>query len=168
PDFLPFEYDITTPFRAIGSLGFVIGKYGLVGVEYEYVDYSASDVSPKDDQFQSDFVDVNKTIQSKYAASHNFRIGGELRVDKLRFRIGGGMSGTPFASNVNTSDETDQSRININGGIGFRDKNFYFDTGYSFTQWGAFNGVYAINNVPVGVTSKYRDHRLMFTFGWNF
>lgn len=168
PDFLPFEYDITTPFRAIGSLGFVIGKYGLIGVEYEYVDYSASDVSPRDDQFQSDFVDVNKTIETKYTAAHNFRIGGELRVDKLRFRLGGGMSGTPFSSDVNTSDESDQSRININGGIGFRDKNFYFDTGYSFTQWGAFNGMYAINNTPVGVTSKYRDHRLMFTFGWNF
>jgi hypothetical protein len=168
PDFLPFEYDITTPFRAIGSLGFVIGKYGLIGMEYEYLNYASSDVSPRDDAFASDFIDVKKIIEAKYAASHNFRIGGELRYDQLRFRLGGGMSGTPFATEINTSSETDQSRININGGIGFREKNFYFDTGYSYTAWGAFQGIYAVNNTPVGVTQKYRDHRLMFTFGWLF
>lgn len=168
PDFIPFEYNITTPFRAIGSLGFVIGKSGLIGLEYEFVDYSSGDISPSDKSFESDFVAVNKSIQNKYTAAHNFRLGGEIRYNQLRFRLGGGYSGTPFASNINTSTETDLSRYNVNGGIGFREKNFYFDTGYSFTQTGSYSGIYQTGNDVTGVNLNTRDHRLMFTFGWTF
>jgi hypothetical protein len=168
PDFLPFEYDVTTPFRAMGSLGFVIGKYGLVGVEYEYLNYGSSDISPRDDAFQSDFINVNKNIEAKYAESHNFRIGGELRYNVVRFRVGGGISTTPFSNDVTTTDDTDQSRMNVNGGIGFREKNFYFDAGYSFTQSGAFQGVYAVDGKTTGVEQTTRDHRLLFTLGWSF
>lgn len=168
PDFIPFEYDITTPFRTIGSMGFVLGKYGVVGVEYEYVDYSRGDISPRDDAFAGDFAGANSDIKTKYTSSHNFRVGGELRYGELRFRLGGGMSGTPFSAAVTTTDETDQSRININGGFGLRKQNFYFDAGYSLTQSGAFSGMYALDNDVVGVTQKTNDHRLLFTFGWLF
>jgi len=60
------------------------------------------------------------------------------------------------------------SRYNINGGIGFREKNFYFDTGYSFTQTGSYSGIYQTGNDVTGINLNTRDHRLMFTFGWSF
>ena len=168
PDFLPFEYDITTPFRAIGSLGFIIGKYGILSAEYEFLDYSNGDISPRDDLFASDFIDINRDIQRKYTTAHNFRLGGELRYEKLRFRLGGAIYNTPFASNVGTDNDTDLSRYSINGGFGLREQNFYFDAGYSYTHSGSFQGVYAVNNAVTGLCQTTVDHRLMFTFGFNF
>jgi len=45
-----YEYDLTSPLRAIGSIGFQLGKVGLVDVDYEYVDYSTIKL---DDDFNS-------------------------------------------------------------------------------------------------------------------
>ena len=167
PDFLPFEYKIRTPFRFIGSLGIVIGKYGLLSTDYEYLNYSKADINPKDKAFKSDFVETNQTIKSRYTSAHNIRVGGELRYDKLRFRLGTAYYGTPFASGYNNSD-TDQSRLSFNGGIGVRNESFYFDIGYSYTKSGSFEGAYTTSDEIIGAEQTVLDHRLMFTFGFNY
>lgn len=167
PESLPFEYKINTPFRFIGSAAVIIGKYGIISCDYEYVNYSKSEINPKDKSFTSDFVEPNKTIANKYTSSNNFRIGGEARYNKLRFRLGTAIYGSPFASGYNTSSY-DQSRLSLNGGIGVREKNFYFDVGYSHTKSGMFEGVYETNDDLVGVKNTTFDNRLMFTLGFNY
>ncbi len=81
--FSQFEYELTTPFRTIGSLGFVFGPYGLLNVDYEYVDYMGLKFSPT-----IDFTDVNKQIGNSYGTQHAVRIGTEWRVNVLRLRAG--------------------------------------------------------------------------------
>ena len=167
PDFLPFDYNINTPFRAIGSIGLVLGKNGIIGAEYEYLNYSSSDISPKDKQFESSFVDANNTIKRRYTASHNFRLGGELRYEALRFRFGGSYYGTPFSNGYNDK-ETDQSRVCVNGGIGVREKNFYFDASYGYTISGSYEGVYSYENENIGVKQTTINNRVMVTLGFNY
>jgi hypothetical protein len=40
-----YDYTLVTPMRTIASLGFVIKKIGLVGVDYEFVDYPSASLS---------------------------------------------------------------------------------------------------------------------------
>jgi hypothetical protein len=35
-----FDYSVSTPFKATGSLAFIFKQYGLISVDYEYVDYT--------------------------------------------------------------------------------------------------------------------------------
>ena len=167
PDFLPFDYKINTPFRFIGSLGIIVGKHGLLDADYEYLNYRKSSINPKDKTFKSDFIESNQTIKSRYTSAHNVRVGGEVRYNKLRFRLGTAYYGTPFAKGYNNSD-TDQSRMSYNGGLGFRDENFYFDIGYSYTKTGSYEGVYATNDEVIGTKTNTMDHRLMLTIGFNY
>ena len=129
--------------------------------------YSKSSINPKDKTFKSDFIESNQTIKTRYTTAHNFRVGGELRYNKLRFRLGTAYYGTPFANGYNNSD-ADQSRMSYSGGLGFRNENFYLDIGYSYTKSGSYEGIYTTNNEIIGTKTSTMDHRLMFTLGFNY
>ena len=92
-----FDYRVTTPFRAIGSVGFVINKIGLINAEYEYVDYSYSQLHSTPNVFS----EVNTLIRSKYTSTGNLRVGGEVRLDPIAVRLGYALYGSPFKSNEN-------------------------------------------------------------------
>ncbi|MBK9317870.1 MAG: hypothetical protein IPM91_02825 [Bacteroidetes bacterium] len=115
PVFVPFDYNITTPFRVITSMGIIIGKQMAFNVDYEFLDYSQGRIRPVNRSFASDFTPVNKAMRSKYTASHNLRAGLEWRFEQLRFRAGGYYSTSPFESALRISDDTDLSRYGITG-----------------------------------------------------
>ena len=169
PDFIPFNYKVITPFHAIGSVAFILGKQGIISAEYEFTDYNMASLRVKDVGTGISFGDVNKTIKKKYAASHTVRLGGEIRADKFRFRLGGSYSTTPFAKGFNDNSNTDQSRYSVTGGFGFKNDNFYFDVAYAYSHKGSFFKQYTLNdgNEP-GITENVIDNRLMFTIGFDF
>ena len=108
-------------------------------------------------------------IKNIYTASHTIRLGGEYRYEKMRARLGGSYSTTPFASGYNADSKTDQSRYSVTGGFGFRGDNFYFDVAYAYSHKGSFFNQYTINKVPQGgITENLVDNRLIFTLGFNF
>lgn len=169
PDYIPFDYLIKTPFRAIGSLGFIAGKIGAVNLEYEYLNYGQARVNSVDNQFDSDFDPVNAAIRSKYTISHNFKIGAELRYDLYRFRVGASQSTTPFNTEFKGTTDTDLSRVSLTGGVGIKKKNYFIDVAYAHSTVGSFLRPYSMNNQVVnGITYNQIDNRVLFTFGWNF
>ena len=44
-----YEYKLKTPARYMASLGLVIGQIGMIGAEYQYVDYTTAKFSSKED-----------------------------------------------------------------------------------------------------------------------
>jgi hypothetical protein len=72
-----FDYQLITPFRAIGSIAFIIGKMGLVSADYEFVDYSDADLSSTDYGFSAE----NIAIKNNYTTASNIRVGTEWRVN---------------------------------------------------------------------------------------
>ncbi len=169
PTFIPFNYRLVTPFHALGSVAFVIGKQGLISAEYEFTDYNMAYFKVKDVGVDISFGDVNQTVKNKYGVSHAVRLGGEFRYDKLRFRLGGSYSTTPFAKGYVTSNETDQSRYSITGGFGYKMENFYFDVAYAYTHMGSFFKQYTLSDgTEPGITENRIDNRLMFTLGFDF
>lgn len=169
PIFLPFDYKVVTPFHAIASVAIILGKQGLISAEYEFTDYSQTYLKVKDPDIQFTFSDVNDTIRNIYTASHSIRLGGEYRYDKMRLRLGGSYSTTPFASGYNDNSKTDQSRYTVTGGFGFKSDNFYFDVAYAYSHIGSFFKQYSLSNgTEPGIKESLIDNRLMFTVGFNF
>ncbi|MBL7924757.1 MAG: outer membrane protein transport protein [Bacteroidia bacterium] len=169
PVFIPFDYNVTTPFRVLTSLALIMGKHGAFNVDYEFLDYSHGRIRPVDRSFSSDFNPVNNALRKKYTASHNLRAGIEFRADQLRFRAGGFYSTSPFVTALRASDETDLSRYGFTGGIGFREKKYFIDAAYSWSQQGSYLQPYTLNNQTTeGITFKQTDNRVLITVGFLF
>lgn len=120
-----FDYNLSTPMRAIASLGFVIQKMGLVGIDYELVDYSSANLSSSSYKY----FDENTNIRGKYTSASNIRLGTEWKLEPLSIRAGYAMYGSPYRTIVNN----DGSRTSYTAGIGFRENNFFMDFGYVYT-----------------------------------
>jgi hypothetical protein len=121
-----YRYHMATPFRAIGSVAVIIGKFGLLSGEYEFVNYNQARFYSTD---TSSFSGVNDEIKGKYTAPVNVRVGTEWRIMNLRLRAGFGYYGSPYQPGINTGEQ-----YVISGGIGYRDKHFFADAGYSWSQ----------------------------------
>lgn len=155
-----YDYTVTTPFRMIGSLGFVIKKKAVLNADYEYIDYTYAQLRSSPNVF----ADVNSTIRSKYTSTSNIRLGGEIRFDPLTFRLGYAMYGSPFK----TGDNSAADRNSYSAGIGFRDKNYFIDFGYVLTKYTESGYLYDPEVVKSSVRSSYKTSAFVLTMGVRF
>lgn len=160
-----YDYSLLTPFKAVGSVAFVIAKSGLISADYEFTDYAGARFDASD----ASFSEVNEAIRSKYTSTGNLRVGGEYRFDALSFRAGYGYYGSPFAANLKVTG-ADYSRTYYTGGIGIRDKNYFIDLGYVYSMGKEYFQPYTLlNNVPVeGSKNEIVNHNFTITFGVKF
>jgi hypothetical protein len=165
-----FDYNLTTPMRAIGSVAFIIGKMGLVSADYEFVDYSESSF----DASNSNFFNVNDLIQKKYTTSGNLKIGTEWRYENYSFRGGYAMYGSPFASEYKVTG-ADMSANCYSLGLGIRDHDYFLDFGYVLSQSTSYFQPYTLDNpyndpnlVVNGVKNKMSTNNFTFTLGVKF
>lgn len=157
-----FNYRITTPFKAIGSVGFIIKKIGILNVDYEYLDYSTAQLHPIQNE-PNVFSDVNTLIRSKYTETGNLRIGGEVRLDPIAFRLGYALYGSPFKNNENKN----ANRSSYTAGIGYRQDHFFIDFAYVLTKYNEFNYLYDSPNATI-VENSYKNSSFMFSLGLRF
>ena len=153
-----FNYSLVTPFRAIGSLGFIIGKRGIISADYEYVNYSQARLNATDDDFSS----ANKVIQSDYSSASNIRIGTEWRFEPFSVRAGYSYYGSPYNNNLN-----DGSRNSFSFGLGYKMEVFYLDLAYQFTQSKEKFYMYDAGFVNSSFNT-YRSGALLTTVGFKF
>ena len=154
-----FDYSLTTPFRAIGSLGFIINKYALLNVDYEYIDYTYAELNSA----QSVFGDVNSTIRAKYTSAGNLRVGGEARLDPISIRAGYALYGSPF----NGGENKGAKRTSYTAGVGFRENNYFIDFAYVLTKYTEYNYLYDSSNISP-VKNDHKSSSFMLTFGLRF
>lgn len=120
-----YDYTLTTPMRAIGSLGFVIKGKAIISTDYEFIDYSSGRLRAPGEEFFSQ----NQAVAGKYRATGNLRVGAEYRFKLFNLRGGYASYGNPFNSGVNTS-----KRESYTGGIGFRQENYFLDFAYVYSK----------------------------------
>lgn len=153
-----YDYHLTTPFRAMGSLAFIIGQYGLISADYEYVNYSQA-------RFNSDwdsYTDVNGQIKSDYQSWGNIRIGTEWRLSNFRLR-----GGFAYFSNPYTRGTQNSERIQASGGFGYRAKYFFADVSYVWTRMNQDYYLYDPSMVnPAAIT--YNTNTVYTTIGFRF
>lgn len=129
-----FEYKISTPWRAIGSIGttYRVGEIrGFINADVEYLDYTNANyngtayVSSAEEQLWTN--EVNRNILDKLGNATNLRIGTEFGYKNLRLRAGYSFEQSPFNADKERNNKT-------SFGIGFREDRFFIDLGFRIAQ----------------------------------
>jgi hypothetical protein len=120
-----YSYKIKTPMRLIGSLGFIIGKYGLITIDNEIIDYRQMNLYPA-----NTFSITNQIINSKYVATNNLKLGAEINMKPFALRIGYALLANSFGKNYNSINQT----TNYSFGLGYRNSNFFIDFAFITSQ----------------------------------
>lgn len=162
-----FDYKLNTPFRALGSLAFIFPGKGLISFDYEFVDHPNASLRDQGSYTYS-FSEENNAIHNYHQGQHILKAGGEVISGNLSFRLGAAYYSSPYKVNAVPSGY-DYSSMSYTGGLGFREKKYFFDIGYAFTESKQYTEMYSLlNGLEPGLYSKINTHRLMFTFGVKF
>ncbi len=154
-----FEYEVTTPLRAMGSLGLVFGTTGILSIDYEYADYSK--MRFRSNEFYG-FSDENRTIRESFTAQHSIRAGGELRLSPVILRAGVSHSGSPYITGVN-----DGAQTALSAGIGFREQYYFVDFAYTYAFHSEDYYLYTLDNLRP-VEREFNASTFRLTVGWRF
>lgn len=157
-----FDYELSTPLKAIGSMAFVIKQTALVSFDYEFVDYTTARLRSDD----YSFFDENLNIQDNFVAVSNIRAGAEYRIGPYSIRGGYSLYGNPYNKN-NVDNKTTYS--SFSGGFGIREDDFFFDIAYVLTKSKTNYYMYdpsVISVEPASVTNL--KHKVVATFGFKF
>jgi hypothetical protein len=164
-----YDYKIETPMKAILSGAYVIGKSGLISVDYEIVDYSKAKIRAvyADDNFNKE----NQTIQNAYKRVGNLHIGGEYRVNKS-FSLRAGYENYPSVYNtdyLNTENPNGKSTYSaISGGFGFKQGNFFFDATLKQIMIEDYIKIYPDPNAYEMIKNNTTQNNVIFTLGYKF
>ncbi len=147
------KYDLITPWRAIASASYVFREISdtrrqraFVSADVEYVNYRGARFSAADknnDALATYYQTLNDVVKDTYKGNINVRIGGELKLHTIMFRLGGAYYGSPY-----NDDNIKASRVLATGGIGYRDHGIFIDLSYAhnFTKDAVF--AYRLNDKP--------------------
>ena len=123
-----YEYNFRTPFKAVLSLAGIFKKYGLISVDYEYVDYTKMHYSLSD-EMDFDITDwtpyENDNIKQIYRNTHNWRFGAEGRLGPASIRVGYAVYENPYHPDYNLGKDIE--RQIFSAGVGYRNNDFYID-----------------------------------------
>ncbi|MEO6883216.1 MAG: hypothetical protein ABI199_04230 [Bacteroidia bacterium] len=135
-----YNYTLATPMRATGSIAFIIAKKGLLSADYEFEDYSTASLGSST---PGTFTDVNNSIQTKYTAAGNIRVGAEYRiVPPISIRAGYALYGNPFSSNPENAGINGQ-KTSYTAGFGVHNNNYFVDFAYVYNT---YNQTYYLYN----------------------
>lgn len=123
----------------VASAAAIIGKYGFISADYEYVDYSSTKFK-YDGIYKAQQTAVNQVIKNTYKGASILRVGVEGRIDIVSIRLGFGYYGSPYKSN-----STNGQSMNVTAGVGFRLDNWFIDFGVMHTMVQDQEYPYALN-----------------------
>lgn len=168
-----FKYTMWNPYRVIASASYVIREVqdvtkqkGFLTADIEYVNYKfptfGADPSNNDQSSKDYLKTVNKAIDKAYRGAVNFRAGGELKFTTIMVRLGGAYYGNPY-QNINGEKG---SRVQLSGGLGYRNKGFFVDLGYTYTMTKDVNFPYRLQySAYSGANIKGSGSNILLTIG---
>ena len=93
----------------------------------------------------------------------NIRAGGELKFTTLMVRAGVAYYGNPYKD---IHDEQG-SRLNLSGGLGYRNKGFFIDATYVYSMTKDVNIAYRLQNAPYyNATVRNNLNKVLLTIGF--
>ena len=160
------SYRLTSPFRWNLGVGYTLGGFLALAVDYERTDYSdifLSDNNGNRNAFQYD----NEYISTYYQAVNNVRAGIEAwPIPQLALRLGYNYYSSP-------DRDFDFSRHYASAGIGFRAlSGFFIDLAYqqqcnqSLSSFQLYDN-YDSFTAPIA-DERFRDWKILLTLGWRF
>ncbi len=134
------RYELQSPWRIIGSAAIVLGKTGMINVDYEY----NANKSMKYSADGADYSIENNNISSYMAATNIVRVGGEFKLlPQFSIRAGYAYESSPISNDIFNGSITPKmvegtltsfilphDAHNISCGLGYRFNNISFDVAY--------------------------------------
>ena len=168
------NYNLVTPWRAIVSASYVFREIkdtrrqrAFISADLEYVNYRGSRFSAEDknDQALVNYYNLlNDVIKDTYKGNINFRLGGELKLHTIMFRLGGAYYGSPYAE-----EELKANSILATGGVGYRDKGIFIDLSYAHAFNRDVQFAYRLNDKPNTFAEQTGSRgSVMLTLGFKF
>jgi len=152
-----FNYELKTPWKAIGSVAINIKKQGLISADIEIVDYASA-------KFNSDsykFSDENEVINSLYTKATNIRLGGEMKYKPFRIRAGYALYGSPYKANSEFGNES------VSFGLGLDRGHLIVDFAYVFSEGSDEHFMYSSDLVDAATITSTK-HNFLVTIGLRY
>ncbi len=157
-----FEYLLRTPGKVIGSAAVQLGRVAILSADYEYMDYSKANMDSRPTDYK--LLAQNDSIRKFYTAAHNLRVGAEVHLGPMYLRGGGSFYDSPYKK----SEENGESwYVTLNGGLGFRSENVFFDLAYS-CRLNDYNYWLYIPEDVNGAAISSRNQQFVATIGFRF
>jgi len=162
-----FDYNLRTPWKAIGNLGIVINKSGFISAEVEWMDYSNAEfdfsVRGNGNFYQDVETEVNQSINRQLGSALKLRVGGEYVFGKkYRARAGLSMVQSEF-------DNDDTFNKSYHAGLGVRENNFYIDIAYQLYDQEEGYAPYLTADAPQPLVNKaIKNSRVALSIGYMF
>lgn len=152
------NYEVTTGMRVIGSVAFVIGKSGLIDVDYEWVDQTNSRLSPA-----STYKDINTELRNNLVNQHIVRAGTEWKFNNFYIRGGYAWYSSPYKKEIN-----DASINSWSLGCGLRFDNVGLDFGYQHLSSNSDYYLYNWGNSSSSAAMKNKANNYIVTLSFRY
>jgi hypothetical protein len=155
------DYRFSSPQRLTGSLGFVLGSFGIISADVDWVNYASMRMHSNRDN-RDHASGVNAVIGETYRNTINARVGGELKLDNYALRAGYQYCQNPYNKDFINSDNA----TNIySAGFGYRTQGFYIDFAYSLMNLKDSFSLYEDSGIA---TSTMNRNSYIMTLGFKF
>jgi hypothetical protein len=143
-------YNLITPFKVGGGISHMLGKFGFVGVEYEFNNLKNLTVDIEDAPEANSY--MNATLKKNNQDFHIFRLGTELVIPEFgtdkqspfRLRFGYNYRTAPKNAAL-VSQKGDQVAHTYTAGFGIRGKSVSLDLAYMKSQYRDYEYIYDYN-----------------------
>lgn len=171
---LIYKFDMTSPMKFILSGSYIFhevedvsAQRGFITADAEWVSYGSSRFSPSEENDDETYFDnLNKTVKGYYKGALNLRVGGELKFNTFMVRGGYARYGNPYGA-----EPFKANRTILSGGVGYRNNGIFVDLTYAYTIYKDANLPYRLD--PELYTNSYADIKsrigqVLLTFGFKF
>jgi hypothetical protein len=156
------EYDIQTPSRLLMGTSFTIDRSVILSADYERVWYNKMSMS-------HDYYDLkneiyNEIIEMGINATNNYRIGGEAFLTRnISLRMG-----YAFYDSMFSGDSKELQKENISFGMGYRDRDFYIDFAYIYSETRSSILMYKQQSALGSAVNKLMKNYITISIGSRF
>ena len=150
-----YAYKFKSPSRITASGAYVLGKQGLISIDYTYKDYKNTKFS------DGDFNQENANFANDYRNTQALNIGTEWRFDKMSVR-----GGYHYEKDPNLLLGGNTNKDNIKGysaGLGYNFGNMKFDLAYSNYENKQFYSIYNADDLNINNNTSRISATLTFS-----
>jgi hypothetical protein len=169
-----FKYDLVSPWKFVVSGSYVFQESedvtrqrGFISADIEYVTHGSSKFSASEEDNGGDdefYKEVNRATRQTYKGAFNFRVGGEVKFNVVMARVGFAYYGNPYEDK-----ELKAHRMNLSGGLGYRNKGMFIDLTYVHSTNKDVNFPYRLSDKANTYASiKDGNSNVLVTVGFKF
>lgn len=165
------RYVLNSPAKIIISGSYVFREEesierqkGFITADIEYSNYKWLQYAAYDQYTSNDtYIPYNKAIDAVYKGAFNIRMGGELKFKTIMTRLGFAYYGSPYQDS-----ELKGRKMNISGGLGYRNKGMFIDLTYVHRLNKDVNFPYRVNAPRANTFASLKDNggNVLITIGF--